>query len=165
VDFLLSRPARSGPAQADDGSAARRLVGRKEDWLVAATDRDFQRLPRALPRGAAHAFGLFVSIGLALFELEKPEKGLLRCDSWIFGPEAEYKRRRDVNNVVLPCGYTMNPDGDTINIYCGAAHCSVALARTSLRSLLDWPDAKGSCERPEIPGPPGVWTRVRVCLG
>jgi predicted GH43/DUF377 family glycosyl hydrolase len=41
----------------------------------------------------------------------------------------------------------MNPDGDTINIYYGAADCSIALARASVRSLVDWLDAHGSCER------------------
>jgi predicted GH43/DUF377 family glycosyl hydrolase len=91
--------------------------------------------------------GCLYRLGLALFDLEKPEKRLLRGDSWIFGPEAEYERRGDVNDVVFPCGYTMNPDGDTINIYYGAADCSIALARTSVRCLLAWLDANGSCER------------------
>ncbi len=74
-------------------------------------------------------------------------KCLLRGDSWIFGPEAEYERRGDVNDVVFPCGYTKNPDGDTINIYYGAADCAIALARASVRSLLEWLDANGSSER------------------
>jgi predicted GH43/DUF377 family glycosyl hydrolase len=30
----------------------------------------------------------------------------------------------------------MDPDGDTINLYYGAADCAIALARASLRSLL-----------------------------
>ena len=37
--------------------------------------------------------------------------------------------------VVFPCGYTMDPDGDTLNIYYGAADCAIALARSSVRSL------------------------------
>jgi predicted GH43/DUF377 family glycosyl hydrolase len=47
----------------------------------------------------------------------------------------------------FPCGYTMNPDGDTINLYYGAADCSIALARTSVRALLEWLDTNGCCER------------------
>ena len=86
-------------------------------------------------------------MGLALFELENPEKCLLRGDSWIFGPEADYERRGDVNDVVFPCGYTIDADGDTINLYYGAADCAIALAQASVRSLLDWLDANGSCER------------------
>jgi hypothetical protein len=60
-------------------------------------------------------------LGLALFELENPEKCLLRGDSWIFGPEADYERHGDVDDVVFPCGYTMDSDGDALNIYHGAA--------------------------------------------
>jgi predicted GH43/DUF377 family glycosyl hydrolase len=86
-------------------------------------------------------------LGLALFDIANPEKCLLRGDPWIFGPEAEYERLGDVADVVFPCGYTMAPDGDTINLYYGAADCSIALARASVRSLLNWLDANGSCER------------------
>jgi predicted GH43/DUF377 family glycosyl hydrolase len=86
-------------------------------------------------------------LGLALFDLENPEKCLLRGDSWIFGPEASYERHGDVDDVVFPCGFTMDPDGDTINIYYGAADCAIALARASVRSLLSWLDTNGSCER------------------
>ena len=91
--------------------------------------------------------GCLYRLGLALFDLENPEKCLLRGDSWIFGPEADYERNGDVNNVVFPCGYTMDPDGDTINVYYGAADCSIALARASVRALLEWLDANGSCDR------------------
>ena len=38
--------------------------------------------------------GCLYRLGLALFDLENPEKCLLRGDSWIFGPEAEYERPR-----------------------------------------------------------------------
>ena len=41
----------------------------------------------------------------------------------------------------------MGADGDTINIYYGAADCSIALARTSVRCLLEWLDANGNCDR------------------
>ena len=46
--------------------------------------------------------GCLYRLGLALFDLENPEKCLLRGDSWIFGPEAEYERNGDVNDVVFP---------------------------------------------------------------
>ena len=95
--------------------------------------------------------GCLYRLGLALFDLEVPEKCLLRGDSWIFGPEADYERIGDVNDVVFPCGYTMDADGDTINIYYGAADCSIALARTSVRSLLARLDANGSSDRRQRP--------------
>jgi predicted GH43/DUF377 family glycosyl hydrolase len=93
--------------------------------------------------------GCLYRLGLALFDLENPAKCLLRGDSWIFGPEAEYEVLGDVDDVVFPCGYTMDADGDTLNIYYGAADCAIALARASVRSLLTWLDANGSSGRPQ----------------
>ncbi len=85
-------------------------------------------------------------LGLALFDLNDPEKCLNRGDSWMFAPEAEYERRGDVQDVVFPCGYTIAPDGDTINLYYGAADSSIALAHGSTRALLNWLKANGHSE-------------------
>ena len=41
----------------------------------------------------------------------------------------------------------MDADGDTLNIYYGAADCAIALARASVRSLLCWLDANASGDR------------------
>jgi len=43
-----------------------------------------------------------------------------------------------VNKVVFPSGYTIAPDGDTINLYYGAADMSIALATGSIKELLKW---------------------------
>ncbi|MGB7434065.1 MAG: hypothetical protein WBR26_03540 [Candidatus Acidiferrum sp.] len=85
-------------------------------------------------------------LGLALFDLQQPDKCLIRGNSWIFAPEAEYERRGDVQDVVFPCGYTLAADGDTINLYYGAADSSIALAHGSIRCLLAWLDANGHSE-------------------
>ena len=61
----------------------------------------------------------------------------------MFAPEADYERQGDVQDVVFPCGYTIAPDGDTINLYYGAADSSIALAHGSVRALLSWLDANG----------------------
>jgi predicted GH43/DUF377 family glycosyl hydrolase len=45
---------------------------------------------------------------------------------------------------VFPCGQTIGTDGDTINLYYGAADSSVALATGSIRCLLTWLDANSS---------------------
>lgn len=84
--------------------------------------------------------GCLYRLGLALFALDDPEKCLARGDSWIFGPEAPYEREGDVGYVAFPCGYTIGDDGDTLNLYYGAADTSVALATGSLRELLSWLD-------------------------
>ena len=101
-----------------------------------------------LYHGVRHtASGALYRLGLALFDINEPEKCLLRGDSWIFGPEADYERVGDVRDVVFPCGYTLGADGDAINLYYGAADSCIALARGSVKSLLEWLDENGKTER------------------
>jgi predicted GH43/DUF377 family glycosyl hydrolase len=90
------------------------------------------------------ASGSIYRLGLALFDLERPEICLQRGDSWMFGPEEPYERNGDVNGVVFPCGQTIGADGDSINLYYGAADSSVALATGSIRSMLSWLDQHSS---------------------
>ena len=95
--------------------------------------------------GVRHnAAGSLYRLGLALFDLEQPAELLLRGDEWIFGPEAEYETHGDVANVTFPCGYTIGRDGDTINLYYGAADTCIALATGSIRHMLAWLDEHGS---------------------
>lgn len=90
------------------------------------------------------ASGGIYRLGLALFDLEKPDLCLQRGDSWVFGPEASYERSGDVNDVVFPCGQTIGADGDSLHIYYGAADSCVALATASIRSILAWLDVHSS---------------------
>jgi predicted GH43/DUF377 family glycosyl hydrolase len=89
------------------------------------------------------ASGAIYRLGLALFDLDDPVTCVLRGDSWVFGPEESYEREGDVDNVVFPCGCTVAPDGDTINLYYGGADRVIALATGSIRELLDWLDRNG----------------------
>jgi predicted GH43/DUF377 family glycosyl hydrolase len=82
-------------------------------------------------------FGGIYRLGLALFDLEKPDICLQRGDSWMFGPEASYERGGDVNDVVFPCGQTIEADGDTINLYYGAGD-----------SCVHWPPAVSAHSSP-----------------
>ena len=82
--------------------------------------------------------GCLYRMGAALFDLETPERCLRRGDEWIMRPETTYEREGDVANVVFPCGYTIAADGDTVNLYYGAADSSIALAFFSIRALLNW---------------------------
>ena len=90
------------------------------------------------------ASGAIYRQGLALFDLDEPHRCIRRGDSWVLGPEEPYERFGDVGNVVFPCGYTIGPDGDTLNLYYGAADSCLALARASLGELLDWLDQRGA---------------------
>jgi predicted GH43/DUF377 family glycosyl hydrolase len=82
--------------------------------------------------------GCVYRLGLALFDSEKPEQLLMRGDEWVFAPEKPYEQHGDVGNVVFPCGTTISDDGDSVNIYYGAADTSVALATSSIRRMLEW---------------------------
>jgi predicted GH43/DUF377 family glycosyl hydrolase len=82
--------------------------------------------------------GTIYRVGLALLDLEHPERCLLRSDQWVFGPEEPYERFGDVPNVVFPCGHVLEPDGDTLRLYYGAADTCIAVATASLKALLSW---------------------------
>src|SRR5271156_5707350 len=90
------------------------------------------------------ASGSIYRLGLALFDLDKPDLCLQRGDSWMFGPEAPYERGGDVNDVVFPCGQTIGTDGDTIHLYYGAGDSCMAMATGSIRRLLSWLDANSN---------------------
>ncbi|MGC1361813.1 MAG: glycosidase [Silvibacterium sp.] len=92
------------------------------------------------------ASGSIYRLGLALFDLERPDVCLQRGDSWMFGPEAPYERGGDVSDVVFPCGQTIGADGDTINLYYGAADSCMALATGSIRCLLSWLELNSSAK-------------------
>ena len=68
---------------------------------------------------------------------------LLRGAEWIFGPEESYETQGDVANVTFPCGTTLDPDGDTLNLYYGAADTCIAMATGSLSGILKWLDKQG----------------------
>ena len=89
------------------------------------------------------AAGSLYRIGVALFDRDQPEQLLLRGDEWVFGPEAPYETHGDVAYVTFPCGYTIGPDGDTLNLYYGAADTSIALATGRISRLLNWLDVYG----------------------
>ncbi len=94
--------------------------------------------------GVRHtAAGSLYRLGVALFELDRPERCLKRGDEWFFGPQEPYEQFGDVGYVVFPCGYTIGADGDSINLYYGAADSSIALATGSVRATLAWLDQHG----------------------
>jgi predicted GH43/DUF377 family glycosyl hydrolase len=82
--------------------------------------------------------GAHSRLGLALFDLQTPERCLLRGDQWVFAPEEPYEREGTAPGTITPCGYTIHPDGDTLSLYYGAADSCIALATASILHLLDW---------------------------
>ena len=84
------------------------------------------------------AAGSIYRLGLALLDAERPDRVLARSSEWIFGPRAPYERAGDVSDVVFPCGWVLDDDGDTLFVYYGAADTSVCVATASLSALLKW---------------------------
>jgi len=87
--------------------------------------------------------GCLYRLGVALLDLETADHCRLRGDSWVFGPETAYEREGDVGYVTFPCGWTVGPDGDAINLYYGAADTCVALPTGRVSHLLNWLDRYG----------------------
>ena len=84
------------------------------------------------------AAGSIYRLGLALLDTERPDRVLARSTEWLFGPDTEYERIGDVDQVVFSCGWQLLDDGDTIRIYYGAADTSICVATASQSALLGW---------------------------
>ncbi len=82
------------------------------------------------------ASGGIYRLGLALLDLEEPQRVLARSTDWIFAPEENYELFGDVNKVVFPCGWIA--EGDELKIYYGSADTSVCLAFARVSELLSW---------------------------
>jgi predicted GH43/DUF377 family glycosyl hydrolase len=90
--------------------------------------------------------GAIYRLGLALLDLEEPWRVLRRGDEWLLGPHAYYERIGDVNGVIFPSGITIHKELNRINLYYGAADCTVAVATAVLSDIMDYilscPEAK-----------------------
>ncbi len=76
-------------------------------------------------------------VGLALLDLDGPNRVLHRSPDWVLSPHEPYERIGDVPNVVFPCGTTHDPITDRLHLYYGAADTCVALATAQLGDLVD----------------------------
>jgi predicted GH43/DUF377 family glycosyl hydrolase len=82
--------------------------------------------------------GCLYRLGLALFDLEDPQRLIHRGDEWVFAPHEPYEQVGDVADVVFPCGATVHADTNQLYLYYGAADTCVALATADLGDLLTW---------------------------
>lgn len=82
--------------------------------------------------------GQIYRVGLVLLDLQEPWKVLRRSDEWILGPRALYERIGDVGDVVFPTGVTIHKETDKLNLYYGAADCTVAVATANFSEVIDY---------------------------
>jgi beta-1,4-mannooligosaccharide/beta-1,4-mannosyl-N-acetylglucosamine phosphorylase len=82
--------------------------------------------------------GAIYRVGLALLDLDEPWRVLRRSDEWVLGPREPYERIGDVSDVVFPTGAVVYKETDALNLYYGAADCTVAVAMAKLNEVTDY---------------------------
>ena len=82
--------------------------------------------------------GAIYRLGIALVDLETPARVLKRSDEWIFGPNENYERDGDVDDVVFPCGWIHDKKTDQVRLYYGGADSVIAVATAQLSDLLEY---------------------------
>lgn len=80
--------------------------------------------------------GAIYRLGISLIDLENPSRVLKRSDEWIFGPNEDYEREGDVDDVVFPCGWVHDKKTDQVRLYYGGADSVIAAASAQLSDLL-----------------------------
>ena len=92
------------------------------------------------------AGGPIYRVGLALLDLDDPTVVLRRSVEWVLGPRQPYERAGDVDQVVFPCGWTVDSRSGRLDLYYGAADTSVAVASADFDQVLAYALA---CPRPD----------------
>ena len=82
--------------------------------------------------------GAIYRLGLALLDIEEPWKVLRRSEEWVLGPSALYERIGDASDVIFPTGATIHKETNQLNLYYGAADCTVAVATAKLSDIIDY---------------------------
>lgn len=82
--------------------------------------------------------GAIYRLGVTLLDLEEPWKVLRRSDEWVLGPRELYERVGDVGGVIFPTGVTISKETDQLNLYYGAADCTIAVATAKMSDCLDY---------------------------
>ena len=80
--------------------------------------------------------GAIYRLGLALFDLQAPERCLKRSDEWVFGPQEDLRATRRRRQRRFSLRHDGCADGDTLRLYYGAADTSIAMATGSIRAML-----------------------------
>ena len=82
------------------------------------------------------ASGPIYRVGLALLALDDPRRVLRRTDEWVLAPAAPYERSGDVNKVVFPTGWVLDPATQNLSIYYGAGDSVIGLVTAKLDDIL-----------------------------
>ncbi|KUK08515.1 MAG: putative glycosylase [Caldanaerobacter subterraneus] len=77
-------------------------------------------------------------VGLALLDLEQPQKVIRRSREWVFAPEEEYERIGNAVNIVFPTGAIYKKEEEKLIVYYGAADTSIGVAFGNMKEILDF---------------------------
>lgn len=112
------------------------------------------------PEGLDRIFG----IEALLLDIDDPKKIIGRTKGPILAPDEAYELSGYISNVIFPTGALV--DGDTLNIYYGAADTTTCLACVNLEDLIssmynetaqDWKFKRGVCNPIIIPKKENGW--------
>ena len=139
LDLLFSRTCATGVATSSCCPARRGgVVGCQPRRLVATAHRDVARVAHAVSRRPANRRRVSVSTGRGA--VGSRDRRALPSSRRFLDLRARgavrTRGRRRLRHV--PVRLHAGADGDTINLYYGAADTSVAMATGSVRQLLDW---------------------------
>ena len=82
------------------------------------------------------ASGPIYRVGLVLLDLKDPRIVLRRTDEWVISPTAPYERSGDVNKVVFPTGWVLDPTTHRLTVYYGAGDSAIAVVTANLDEIL-----------------------------
>jgi len=82
-------------------------------------------------------------LGAAFLDRDDPTNVIGRSNIPILSPRERYERLGDVPNIVYCCGALLSDDGETVEVYYGAADSCLCLGTVALEQLLT------ACFRPE----------------
>ncbi len=81
--------------------------------------------------------GFRYSMGVALLDLEQPDKVLYRSQPYLLAPAMDYEMCGDVPNVIFPCASLHDEEGKVV-VYYGAADTVVGIAFARIPEILKW---------------------------
>ncbi|MEM8873679.1 MAG: glycoside hydrolase family 130 protein [Planctomycetota bacterium] len=82
--------------------------------------------------------GLVYSMGVALLDLNEPDKVLMRGDGYVLTPEMPYETTGLTPNVIFPCAALCDGETGRIAVYYGGADTFTNVAYTRIELILDW---------------------------
>lgn len=82
--------------------------------------------------------GAIYRVGLALLDLDEPEKMIARSQEWVFAPEKDYERIGNILNVVFPTGIIYRKEENKVLMYYGAVDRNTCVAFAKMSDIIEY---------------------------